>query len=286
MTDKVRIKSRAVSYRRAGLAFSSADWAELEAAGLAPRATAALLADCELMIEIRIGDDWVPLSAEERELAAANVAFLTEQDWTEVEGPASLYPRTVLDQGELERLSADAETGRNFSVVVAGEADRLADLGFGSERQLPSVLVKALIDTVLLRDADANAANAKFAEVRVDAELGADLSSAIAASQELLDSLGLWPVEDPARFFVELVNRLVARDGEIDRLKNTTADVQEGGGAGDGAGPAGGEQSQQEGLETVGNTSQAGATTPPAEPAPTPKRKPPAKGKPGDSKPS
>lgn len=41
------------------------------------------------------------------------------------------------------------------------------------------------------------------------AELGRDLESAIFDNQDLLESLDLWPVAEPARFFLDLANRLV-----------------------------------------------------------------------------
>lgn len=50
------------------------------------------------------------------------------------------------------------------------------------------------------------------------AELGRDLESAIADNQGLLGGFDLWPVEDPARLFVVVVDRLADAGIEIERL--------------------------------------------------------------------
>lgn len=98
------------------------------------------------------------------------------------------------------------------------------------------------------------------------AELGADLESAIADNEELLTSVQLWPVKDPARLFIVVVDSLVEATGEIDRrgkaldavtterdalqadvealkaelaqLKNNPASEEPDGGGGDAAAPA------------------------------------------------
>lgn len=269
MTDQIiRIKSSRQGYRRGGLVLDR-EWIQVDTADLSEAHKRAVLQDPVLTIEGRQDDgSWTPLTVEVRQGLAALLQGVSEAEASGVQPEVG----TVVDDAELEQLKADAEVGRAYILVIDTEAARLDALSFTD--RAPSNLLTDLINVA-----------AEHERSLTFTELGAELSSAIADSEELLTSLGLWPIEEPARFFLRLVNLLVERDGEIDRLKNTPSESQQGGGAGDGAGPAAGEESRQEGPETAGNTSSAG-TTPPAEPAPKPKLaatpKPPAKGK-GDA---
>jgi hypothetical protein len=83
----IRFKPKSAPYRRGGLAFTTIDaWVERAPADLVPRDVAVLAADARIVIEVRETPeaDWTPLVPEARELAAAQLQLLDDQDWAEI----------------------------------------------------------------------------------------------------------------------------------------------------------------------------------------------------------
>lgn len=117
MLDVLRIKPKAAPYRRAGVAFTSAD--EFEVFGqtdLSPRQLAILSTDPELTLELQVGeDDWEPLPDEARQTMAERLATMTEAEWAEVEtawsAEVDAHAKTI--EGELAPKKLPSKGGKS-----------------------------------------------------------------------------------------------------------------------------------------------------------------------------
>lgn len=237
MTDALRIKSSRSPYRRAGLAFSSTDWTEVNPSQIGPRAAAQLAADGELKIEARIGDDWVAMSAEDRQQVVEHIGALTEEDWVEIAAAAAVTGSKQQLQVDPGILAKANDWDALLAVISLHQADLegLKLWPFEAADGLVVALINGLGEAeAVIADRDAEIVALNGPE---DLRLAAFRDALAKYDAALIDP-------DPVAVrhaSGELSDVLDALVGEIARGELTAthnpSDVQQGAGTGDGAGP-------------------------------------------------
>lgn len=110
MTDFIRIKASRPTFRRAGLLFGSADWVEVATFDLSPAQALALLEEPVLMIEIKDGDGWKALGAEDRAEFVERLRALTGEA-TDASAPTTLNASQAAEISQaVLRLDGAADT--------------------------------------------------------------------------------------------------------------------------------------------------------------------------------